>query len=386
MQSSHPFDSQQALDVDFSVPYRHRLRFTSNCFEQDWKVVTDLMAATDSRARAQIWIDEGLTVSDKMFAQKIAQRFYESRDAIELTSDLHLLPGGEGVKNDESYIHRILSQIDEDHLDRRSYVIVVGGGAILDAVGFAAALAHRGIRLIRIPSTTLAQADSGVGVKTAINAFGKKNWKGSFAVPWAVINDQALLSTLSDRDFRSGFSEAVKVSLLKNPDAFRQLMANAERIAERHMPLSIQAIQASVLMHLHHITHGGDPFEVQEARPLDFGHWSAHKLESLSQYAIRHGEAVAIGVALDATYSMRTLGLPTEVWRETLMTLKKLQLPIFHPLLKSPAIFDGLEEFREHLGGRLTLTMLRDLGNPVEVHEVDSSKMLDAIEQLSLQA
>ena len=92
---------------------------------------------------------------------------------------------------------------------------------MLDAVGFAAAIAHRGIRLVRLPTTTLAQADSGVGVKNGVNLFGKKNWLGAFAVPWAVLNDTALLATLPDRDFVAGFSEAVKVALLKSPEVFR---------------------------------------------------------------------------------------------------------------------------------------------------------------------
>lgn len=106
-----------------------------------------------------------------------------------------------------------------------------------------------------------------MGVKNAINAFGKKNWKGTFAVPWAVINDEKVLHGLSDRDFRCGFSEAVKVSLLKSPTAFAYLCDQASAIANRDMPAAMQAIRTSVLMHLSHITQGGDPIESREARP-----------------------------------------------------------------------------------------------------------------------
>src|SRR6202022_3179540 len=122
---------------------------------------------------------------------------------------------------------RMLKVFHAAGLDRRSYVVVVGGGAVLDAVGFAASIAHRGIRLVRLPTTTLAQADSGVGVKNGVNLFGKKNWLGAFAVPWAVINDTAMLATLPDRDFVCGFSEAVKVFLLKDPAAFVGLCGTA---------------------------------------------------------------------------------------------------------------------------------------------------------------
>ena len=93
-------------------------------------------------------------------------------------------------------------------------MVAIGGGAVLDAVGYAAATAHRGVRLIRVPTTVLSQDDSAVGVKNGINAFGKKNFVGSFAPPHAVLNDFDLLRTLQDRDWRAGISEAVKVALL----------------------------------------------------------------------------------------------------------------------------------------------------------------------------
>jgi 3-dehydroquinate synthase len=232
---------------------------------------------------------------------------------------------------------------------------------------------------VRFPTTTLAQADSGVGVKNAINAYGKKNWKGTFAVPWAVVNDQSLIRNLPQRDFVAGFSEAVKVSLLKSPGAFRFLCEHAKGIAERQWDAVMTAIRSSVLMHLHHITHGGDPFEVQEARPLDFGHWSAHKLEHLTQFRLRHGEAVSIGVALDVVYSHLVHGLDRSDMLATLKALEDMGLPIFDTEVESGAVFDGLEEFRQHLGGRLTLTMLRGVGNSINVHEIDRMAMLEAI-------
>src|SRR5947199_194600 len=140
--------------------------------------------------------------------------------------------------------------------------------------------------LVRLPTTTLGQADSGVGVKNGVNLFQKKNWLGAFAVPWAVINDAGLLATLSDRDFRCGFSEAVKVSMLQDAGQFTTLCELAPRIARRDLSAALPAIRASAELHLRHITRGGDPFEMNEARPLDFGHWSAHKLEALTNFEL----------------------------------------------------------------------------------------------------
>ena len=124
-------------------------------------------------------------------------------------------------------------------------------------------------------------------------------------------------------------------------------------------------------LHLQHITRGGDPFEALEARPLDYGHWSAHKLEVLSEFQLRHGEAVAIGVAVDTIYSSLMFGLPKKVAQRVLRCLEALGLVLDHPALHdTKALFAGLEEFRQHLGGRLTLTMLKDVGEPFEVHVI----------------
>jgi 3-dehydroquinate synthase len=287
------------------------------------------------------------------------------------------------VKNDPAFVDYLLTSFNRHELDRRSYVMVVGGGAVLDTVGYAASIAHRGIRLIRVPTTTLAQADSGVGVKNAVNWFGKKNWKGTFATPWAVVNDERLLDGLAERDYCCGFSEAVKVALLKDAVFFNFLTESAEAIANRSQPQSRHALRQSVLLHLGHITRGGDPFESREARPLDFGHWSAHKLEAITQYSVRHGEAVSIGVAVDVAYAHLRYGLPLEIVERTLRTLCGLKQPIWHPALGEDVIFDGLEEFRQHLGGELTITLVEEVGRPIDVHAIDRSAMREAISLVS---
>jgi 3-dehydroquinate synthase len=377
-----PFENSEALsyDVDFSVPLVHRLRFTDDCFGDDFPVLAKLFERDDQDlARVQVWLDEGLCQWKPELAEQIEQRLGTCKH-IQLVCSIKTLPGGEAVKNNPAYVDGLLHEFNLHNLDRRSYVMVIGGGAILDTVGYAAAVAHRGIRLIRVPTTTLAQADSGVGVKNAVNWFNKKNWKGTFATPWAVVNDRALLAGLSDRDYRCGFSEAVKVALLKDPEFFSFLSQAASAIARRQSAESAIGIRRSVLLHLKHITRGGDPFENREARPLDFGHWSAHKLEAISNYTVRHGEAVAVGVAVDTAYSHLSLGLPRQVALQTFATLMNLGLPIWHDGLDANAIFDGLEEFRQHLGGRLTVTLIQDVGQPVDVHSIDHVAMREAMD------
>jgi 3-dehydroquinate synthase len=198
------------------------------------------------------------------------------------------------------------------------------------------------------------------------------------------VNDAALLDTLSDRDFCCGFSEAVKVSLLKDAAMFNELCTRAPSISLRDPAASQRMIRASAHWHLKHITTGGDPFEAEEARPLDFGHWSAHKLEVMSDFTLRHGEAVAIGVAIDTVYSTLVHGLPKADAERVLECLADLGFTLDTPALADAAtMFAGLEEFRQHLGGRLTLTMLRGVGDPLDAHEVDRAKMCKAIAAVS---
>jgi len=380
-----PSDATGHHDIAFQVPFVHRLRFTEDVFGSDQEVLANLLEPSgDQPARVQFWLDEHIAQAQPDLKTRIRTFVSSHADRFSMPGNIQTVPGGETVKNDIHIIERMLKCIHAADLDRRSYVVVIGGGAVLDAIGFAAAIAHRGIRLVRLPTTTLAQGDSGVGVKNSVNLFQKKNWIGTFAVPWAVVNDQTMLSTLPDRDFRCGFSESVKVSLLKDRDCFEQLCDNAERIRDRDMTAAWPVLQWSAQLHLDHITRGGDPFEALEARPLDFGHWSAHKMEVMSNFELRHGEAVGIGVAVDTVYSSLVHGFPREDARRVLDCLRNLGLTLDHPCLHDiRPLFDGLEEFRQHLGGRLTLTMLEQVGSKIDVHEVDHGRMCDAIERVA---
>lgn len=373
-----------AHDVPFSVPFVHRLRFTRDVLGDDQATLVDLLEPTGmGPTRVQFWVDEGLARACPELPERLAALADAHPDRLRRAGRVQLVDGGEAIKNEIHALERMLKVFYAADLDRHSYVVAVGGGAMLDAVGFATAIAHRGLRLVRLPTTTLAQADSGMGVKNGVNLFGKKNWLGSFAVPWGVVNDASLLTTLSDRDYRCGFSEAVKVSLLKDPAMFDTLCRTARQVAERNQQAAEPMIRGSALLHLAHITRGGDPFEMREARPLDYGHWSAHRLEAMTDFALRHSEAVAIGVAIDTVYSSLVHGLPEADARRVLVCLAELGFSLDHAALQDTrALLKGLEEFRQHLGGRLTVTMLRAVGDPIDVHEIDAEAMATAIRRV----
>ena len=187
-----------------------------------------------------------------------------------LAAPVLTVPGGEAIKNGLEPLHRIQQAIQDARLCRHSYVVAIGGGAVLDVAGYAAALAHRGVRLIRVPTTVLAQDDSGVGVKNGINAYGhQKNYLGTFAPPAAVINDSSFLTSLSDRDWRGGISEAIKVALIKDARFFDFIERNAAKLTARHLPTMEKVVRRSAELHLTHIATSGDPFELGSARPLE---------------------------------------------------------------------------------------------------------------------
>jgi 3-dehydroquinate synthase len=339
-------------------------------------------SATDAPALMLAAIDDGVLAHHPGLPARLAAYARRHAAGIRLAGPPLVLPGGERVKEDSRGVEAILAAIERRAIDRHSHLLAIGGGALLDVAGYAAAIAHRGVRLVRVPTTTLAQNDAGIGVKNGLNAFGKKNFLGTFAPPFAVIDDETFLTTLSDRDWRAGASEAVKVALLKDAAFFTDLERLAPAIRRRDLDAMSALVRRCAELHLDHIAGGGDPFELGSARPLDFGHWSAHKLERLSGLRLRHGEAVAIGIALDATYSHLTEMLSASEWRRVLRLLQAFGLPLAAPELDHPLLLDGLDEFREHLGGRLTVTLIEAIGAGVEAHRIDRPTMLRAVEEL----
>ena len=375
------------IDQEVVVRFRYAVRFTRRLFDVRNTTLRDVVES-DDRARLLVVIDEGVADANPAMFDDVQLYCAAHADALELPAPPLVIPGGEAIKNQAGPVDEIRTAIDIHGVDRHSYVVAIGGGAVLDAVGYAAATAHRGVRLIRVPTTVLAQDDSAVGVKNGINAFGKKNFVGSFAPPHAVLNDYDLLLTLSDRDWRAGVSEAIKVALLKDPAFFAWIELHTGDLGDRSLRAMAHVVHRSAALHLNHIATSGDPFELGSSRPLDFGHWAAHKLERLSHHELRHGEAVAVGIALDSTYSYLTGSLAHAHWLRIVELFEALRLPIWHPEMATPgtggrpAVLAGLEEFREHLGGRLTIMLLERIGSGFEVHELDEAVLLEASDLL----
>jgi 3-dehydroquinate synthase len=379
------------IEREIRVSFRHRVHFTRRVFDLSNPLLKTLLENGEKKRPKRILmvLDKGLADACPDLDEQIESYFAAFPAELKLVCPPLLVEGGERVKNSCHHISEIHRHVDRYHLDRHSYVLAAGGGALLDMAGFAAATAHRGIRHVRLPSTTLSQADSGVGVKNGINAFGKKNFIGTFSPPFAVVNDFGFLASLPPREMRGGLVEAVKVALIRDGAFFEEISREANRLRQFEQ----EAIEALILrcaeLHIGHIASAGDPFELGSARPLDFGHWAAHKLEQISEYKIRHGEAVAIGIAIDVLYSSLAGLLEATAAERIVRLLETLGFELFAgDLLRvNPKgqllILEGLEEFREHLGGELTVTLLSEIGRGIEVHEMDEALVVQAIGELA---
>ena len=378
------------IERNIQVNYRHQVFFTDHAFRPENTLLRDVLVdgRPARRTKALIVVDESLAKAQPELLVAIEAYFSAFPLDLDLVCPPLVIEGGERVKNSYHRVSEMQSLVDKHHIDRHSYIVAVGGGALLDMAGLAAATAHRGVRHVRIPTTTLSQDDSGVGVKNGINAFGKKNFLGTFCPPFAVINDFQLLATLPARDKRAGYVEAVKVACIRDRAFFDEIERDAARLAAFEAAPMKRLIFRSAELHLNHIASSGDPFEFGSARPLDFGHWAAHKLEQLSEYQLRHGEAVAVGIALDVIYA-RDIGLlPAAAAGRIIRLLEALGFDLFaNELLNVDKdgqlmVLKGMEEFREHLGGELTITLLEDIGHGVEVHEMNPPKIRQAIYEL----
>jgi len=370
----------------FSVDFEYPVVFCGGALSPSEQALAWCVSRKEPERRHPLFVvlDGGLVAARPDLPQEVERYVAAHAATLELTAPPLTVPGGEGVKNDPAIIADLHARLAAARLDKQGTLLVLGGGAVLDAAGYAGSTTHRGVRVVRMPTTVLAQNDAGVGVKTSVNAFGAKNFLGTFAPPFAVINDVELLATLPLRDVRAGLAEAVKVALIRDVAFFEWLEQNAASLREGERGLLEHAVRRCAELHLRHIAGAGDPFERGSARPLDYGHWAAHKLETLTEHGLRHGEAVSIGMALDACYAVAKGLLPEQARGRLCNLLKALGLPTYHPMLVAETqgksvILEGLREFREHLGGALCITLLTAIGAGIEVHDMDPTVIASSI-------
>ena len=374
----------RTIEQRFTVAHEYPVIFTRDAFGGANASLADVVRRGGRpHNRALVVVDSEVARLTPGLFDKIARYGEAHSGAIDFVAPPFLVRGGEICKHQPLEVERIQALVEKHRICRHSFIVAVGGGAVLDAAGFAAATSHRGVRLIRLPTTVLSQNDAGIGVKNGVNAFGRKNFIGSFAAPFAVINDSAFLETLQPRDKRAGIAEAIKVALIRDREFFDTLYSKRAALATLAPAALEPVIFRCAELHLDHIAHGGDPFECGSSRPLDFGHWAAHKLEELSASALKHGEAVAIGIALDSLYSHRSGALGDLDLRRILTLLDTLGFALHHPALELLDVARALDDFREHLGGELSIPLLAGIGRKIEAHAIDVALMRQCIAVLA---
>ncbi len=381
----------ERLANNFSVRFDYDVVFGDDVFGADSCVLRDALSRVSGGASATrtLWVfDKGLVAGQPDLVERVRRWCERNCDQLTMAGEPLVVPGGEPAKNDFEVTLKVIRAIRAAHLCRQSLVCIVGGGALLDAAGFAASMVHRGVRVVRFPSTVLSQNDSGVGVKNGINLRGVKNFLGTFAPPALVVNDFSLLRSLSPRDWISGVAEAFKVAIIKDADFLSWLVSSAPLFPARDEEAMRHLVRRCAELHLDHIRTSGDPFEFGSARPLDFGHWLGHKLESLSVSELRHGEAVSIGMCVDLL-NAAGLGLLERSSAEAIIAgLSRSGLPVWDNILAMTdgterlLVLNGIEEFREHLGGELYLTLPNPVGRRIEINELPESVVCESIKAL----
>jgi 3-dehydroquinate synthase len=375
------------IEQSFSVTYEYKLYFTQKVFNIANLLFKTILDGYEKNGRIKLLfiVDDGVVPHHLNLLGEIESYCNNFSESLWYQRSI-LVTGGEQCKNDYQQVEKVLQGINDEHIDRHSFVVAIGGGAVIDMVGYAAAIAHRGVKLIRIPTTVLSQNDSAVGVKNSINTFGKKNFLGTFAPPYAIINDSEFLNTLEQRDWISGIAEAIKVALIKDASFFKYIVQNAHNLKERNIEPMQQVIYKCAEIHMHHIAQGGDPFESGSSRPLDFGHWAAHKMEQMTQYTLKHGEAVAKGIALDVTYA-NLLGLITEdIFNQIIDVMHQIGFDLSIPVETDNEInilLEGIQEFQEHLGGELCITLINAIGVKHDVNVICLDTMKKAVNTLN---
>jgi 3-dehydroquinate synthase len=384
LDSGKEYAMSYSIEQHFAVTYSFPIWFTRGAFDPENRILARVLeSAGVRRHRVLAVLDQDVLSANPDLLAAINAYGDRHRQLLEFVAAPFLVRGGEVCKSDPLEVAKIHSLVERYCLCRQSFVLVIGGGAVLDAAGYAAATAHRGVRLIRMPTTVLAQNDAGVGVKNGVNAFGRKNFVGTFAPPFAIVNDFDFLESLPERDKRAGIAEAIKVALIKDRAFFDELYRERSRLATFEPAAMERMIVRCAELHCSHISGSGDPFEFGSARPLDFGHWSAHKLEELTEGSLKHGEAVAIGVALDSVYS-RYLGRLTDLELERILrAMEAIGFELYHGALRWMDCEKALRDFREHLGGDLHITLLDGIGQKLEVHEVDAELVRRCIDDLA---
>jgi 3-dehydroquinate synthase len=284
-----------------------------------------------------------------------------------------VLPDGESFKT-LATLNRVFDALLGANADRRTVIVALGGGVVGDIAGFAAATYQRGVPYVQVPTTLLAQVDSSVGGKTAVNHELGKNMIGAFHQPLAVIADTETLATLPERELAAGLAEVAKHGAIRDAAFLEWIEQNAHALRRRDPDALAHAIRRSCEIKAEIVSE--DERETGARALLNFGHTFGHAIESGMGYGSwLHGEAVAAGMALAARFSAKQGRLPTDAAERFIGVLGKLGLPVEAPRMTPARWMEFMARDKKNRGGRITLILLEALGQAAIVNDAATADL-----------
>jgi 3-dehydroquinate synthase len=362
-----------ALDGPITTSVHRTSTYNIHVTRDEVAALSVLAEAVGDRMVAMI-TDETV---DKLYAERIREWLSSHGLMVQKIS----LPAGEQSKSLRTACH-LLDWLAQTDIRRRDILVAVGGGVIIDTVGWVASAYMRGISYINVPTTLLAQVDAAIGGKVAVNHDTAKNLIGAFYSPQAVVSCTEWLSTLDSRQVRSGLAEAIKMAVISSP----QLLA----FIEQHLG-ALQALDGSCLRSLVHAASAikcvlveRDPYEVDLRRTLNFGHTVGHAVETVTGYGpVLHGEAVAYGMTVAIRVATVRGVLAPAVASRVVGILRALGLPVARGELPvTPAVEEiiaALGKVRQVRDGSLRFVLPTGIGTALIVHDVGDDEIRSAL-------
>jgi 3-dehydroquinate synthetase len=367
--------------VHASCKVQYHVQFADNFLESPSEVLGYFFGAPNGRSEGR------LTVIDRIVYDLYGARFDYLFRQLGISPLFLIIEGGEGNKNLTS-VETVINAIRGAGVSRRSEpIIAIGGGVVLDIVGFAAGIYRRGTPWLRIPTTLVGQVDAGIGSKTGVNYAGSKNLLGVYHAALGTLIDPTFLASLPARHISNGLSEIIKVAIMKDPDLFSLVEKNAELLIESRFqktsdPESVPAEVIRRAIHAMLDELADNLWEYDLKRRMDFGHVWGPALEMATLPDLLHGEAVALCMALSTTIaSMRGL-ISHRLWQQVMDTLSRAGLPVWHHLmdditLMRKAFADAVKRWDGHQLVPLPVNFGEVVFAEVEVREViEAAKVL----------
>jgi len=298
---------------------------------------------------------------------------------------VHRVACGEPEKSADT-VEMLLDLFGSAGVGRRpAQVVCMGGGTLLDTVGFAASQFRRGIPYVRIPTTLVAMTDAALGLKVGVNRRSAKNRIGAFHPPSAVLIDPTLLRTLPVREFQSGLCECLKLALISGDDSFQFLERNLQELVADASAGSTSDLLMRLVNRFAQLTLrelAVDPYESDLQRPLDLGHTFSPSIEE-NDHGVRHGEAVALDIALSTAIAERRRLLPSPDAHRVFHVLRGLGVTRWPRSVGIDELWEGLEAAVAHRGGTQNLPIVRGIGGPVEfVQDITREELTEAFSSL----